>query len=100
MRVDDPGVDLAVIAALASSHSDRPLPTDLAVLGEVGLTGEIRPVSQIRARVREATRLGFKRIVLPASSVAQAEAGRGVEVTGVESVEEAWELLRAMRRNG
>ena len=99
VRVDDPGVDLAVIAALASSHLDRPLPTDLAVLGEVGLTGEIRPVSQVRARVREAVRLGFKRIVLPASSVAQAEVGRGVEVMGVDSVEAAWEILRALRRD-
>jgi DNA repair protein RadA/Sms len=98
VRVDDPGVDLAVVAALASSHLDRALPADVAVIGEVGLTGEVRPVSQARARVREAVRLGFTRLVLPASSVDQADAGAGVETYGVESVEEAWETLRGLTR--
>lgn len=94
VRIDDPGVDLAVIAALASSFVDRAQPVDLAVLGEVGLTGEVRAVSQARARVREAARLGFQRIVLPTASLTQAaESGDEIEVIGVESVEDAWEVL-------
>lgn len=94
VRIDDPGVDLAVIAALASSFVDRAQPADLVVIGEVGLTGEVRAVSQARARVREAARLGFKRIVLPAASREQAiESGEEIEAMGVESVEEAWEML-------
>ncbi len=94
VRIDDPGVDLAVIAALASSFVDRAQPVDLAVIGEVGLTGEIRAVSQARARVREAARLGFQRIVLPTASLTQAaESGDEIEVIGVESVEDAWEVL-------
>ena len=68
VRMDDPGVDLAVIAALASSFVDRSQPADLVIIGEVGLTGEVRAVSQAAARVREAARLGFKRIVLPAGA--------------------------------
>ncbi len=94
VRVDDPGADLAVVACLASSFVDRPLPTDLVVLGEVGLTGEVRPVSQARARVREAGRLGFRRILLPRSSLKQAAPEAGLEATPVESVDEAWEALR------
>jgi DNA repair protein RadA/Sms len=94
VRIDDPGVDLAVITALASSFVDRAEPADLVVIGEVGLTGEVRAVSQARARVREAARLGFKRIVLPAASLEQAtESEDGIEAVGVESVEEAWEIL-------
>jgi DNA repair protein RadA/Sms len=71
VRVDDPGVDLAVVAALASSYVDRPLPNDLVVLGEVGLTGEVRAVGQVRARVREAERMGFERLLLPQASLAR-----------------------------
>lgn len=94
VRVDDPGTDLAVVASLASSFVDRPLATDLAVLGEVGLTGEVRPVSQVRARVREARRLGFRRVVLPRASLEQAGSEASLEVVPVESVDEAWETLR------
>jgi DNA repair protein RadA/Sms len=93
VRVDDPGVDLAVIAALASSYLNRPLATDLAVIGEVGLTGEVRPVGQARARAREALRLGFRRLVVPRANVAQIDGGSDGEVVAVESVEEAWEVL-------
>jgi len=100
VRVDDPGVDLAVIAAMASSYVDRALPTDLVVLGEVGLTGEVRPVSQPRARVQEAVRLGFRRLVIPAGSADQVGSTGSLEVRAVESVEEAWEILAALGATG
>jgi DNA repair protein RadA/Sms len=100
VRIDEPGVDLAVVAALASSYLDRSLPTDLAVIGEVGLTGEVRPVSQARARVQEVVRLGFRRLVLPATSLEQVKAPKGVEAMGVESVEDAWQALAALPRSG
>jgi len=96
VRIDDPGVDLAVVASLASSYVDRALPTDLIVLGEVALTGEVRPVSQARTRVKEAARLGFARVIMPRASAAQAAAPKGMEVLGVESVDEAWEVLRGL----
>ena len=63
-RIDDPGADLAIITALASSLREKPVPLDLLVLGEVGLTGEVRRVQDLAARVREAGRHGFKQVVL------------------------------------
>ena len=93
VRLDDPGVDLAVVAALASSFCDKPLPPRTLVLGEVGLTGEVRPVTQLRARLKEASRLGFARAVVGAEEAAKA-ADAGLEVEAVATVSEAWEALR------
>jgi DNA repair protein RadA/Sms len=96
VRIDDPGTDLAVIAALASSHVDRTLPTDLVIVGEVALTGEVRAVSQARARLVEAARLGFRRAVVP-SGAADAARSAGIRnAAAVESVEAMWEALRAL----
>jgi DNA repair protein RadA/Sms len=98
VRIDDPGTDLAVVAALASSYVDRALPVDLMVVGEVALTGEVRPVSQPRARLQEAARLGFRRAVVPASALDHARAAGILEPVGIESVEEAWEILRGFEQ--
>jgi DNA repair protein RadA/Sms len=98
VRVDDPGTDLAVVAALASSYVDRALPVDLVVIGEVALTGEVRPVSQPRARLQEAARLGFRRAVVPASALDHARAAGIAEPLAIESVEEAWEALRDLEQ--
>lgn len=65
LRVSDPALDLAVVAAVLSSNVDQPIETDVAMCGEIGLSGEIRPVSRIEQRIGEAQRLGFSRIVLP-----------------------------------
>jgi DNA repair protein RadA/Sms len=64
MRVQEPVADLAVIAALASSVADRPLPSRAVFLGEVGLGGEIRPVSQVERRLAEAAKLGMTQAYL------------------------------------
>jgi DNA repair protein RadA/Sms len=86
--LDEPAVDLGIAAAVASSFRERPLSPDTVLLGEVGLGGELRAVPRVDARVREATKLGFRQCVLPASS-------------GVENVQEgkddvpAIKLLRA-----
>jgi DNA repair protein RadA/Sms len=93
VRIDDPGVDLAILAALASSYLDKAIPRGTLVLGEVGLTGEVRPVSQLRARLREAARLGFTRAVVGAEDSAKI-ADTGLEVHTVASVREAWDALR------
>ena len=63
LRVDDPAVDLAVAAAIASAYRERPLPADVVVLGEIGLTGELRPAGQMEQRLREAQRLDFGGVV-------------------------------------
>ena len=69
LRVTDPAMDLAVIAAILSSNVDTAIDGDVALTGEVGLSGEIRPVGRIEQRVAEAQRLGFSRIVVPAANV-------------------------------
>ncbi len=65
LQLDEPAADLAAVVALASSYLDKPVPGDLAAIGEVGLTGELRSVSQLAQRVAEVRRLGFKRCVVP-----------------------------------
>ena len=69
LRVTDPAIDLAVIAAILSSNVDTAIDSDVCLTGEVGLSGEIRPVSRIEQRIAEAERLGFARIVIPAANV-------------------------------
>ena len=69
LRVREPAADLPLALAIASSHRDKPVPGDLVALGEVGLSGELRSVSQLERRLAEAERLGFKRCVLPQGSM-------------------------------
>jgi DNA repair protein RadA/Sms len=69
LRVREPAADLALALAIASSHRDRPVPGDLVAVGEVGLSGELRSISQLERRLVEAERLGFKRCVLPQGSM-------------------------------
>jgi len=66
LSLDEPAADLAAVIALASSYLDRPVPSGLAAIGEVGLTGELRMVNQLEQRISEARRLGFKKCVVPA----------------------------------
>jgi DNA repair protein RadA/Sms len=68
VRLNDPGSDLAVCIALASAALDKPVPADLAVLGEVGLGGEVRHVPHVERRVNEAVRMGFRRVILPSNA--------------------------------
>jgi DNA repair protein RadA/Sms len=93
LSVDDPAADLAAVAALASSFRDRALPPRTLVLGEVGLAGEVRAVSQPEIRLAEAARLGFERAILPAANARHAEAPAGIVLDGVETVAEALDRL-------
>ena len=65
LRINEPGADLAVAAALTSALSGMPLPNEMVVFGEIGLSGEVRPVSQIAARLKEASKLGFSKAMTP-----------------------------------
>jgi DNA repair protein RadA/Sms len=88
-RLDDPAADLAILAALASSLRERPVPADTLVLGEVGLTGEVRRVADRDSRLREAARHGFRRAVL-AEPGGDAQPGpEGLELITADSVEAA-----------
>jgi DNA repair protein RadA/Sms len=93
LEVDEPAADLGVIAAIASSYRNLPVPADTAVFGEVGLTGEVRGSLQAQARAREAQSLGFKRLILPLSNKTGLEKLLGIRVIGVKTVEEALDEL-------
>ena len=69
LRVTDPAIDLSVVAAVLSSNGDMPIESDVCMAGEVGLSGEIRPVARIEQRVAEAQKLGFHRILIPAHNI-------------------------------
>jgi DNA repair protein RadA/Sms len=86
IRVIEPAADLAVALAVAGAHLNRPLPDGTVAVGEVALSGEVRPVSQADARLAEAARLGFRRAIVPPGT---APRGRGIEPIPVASIEEA-----------
>jgi DNA repair protein RadA/Sms len=91
LQIDEPALDLGVIAAVLSSQRNRPIKVDVALFGEVGLLGEIRSVSQADLRAREAAALGFRRIIVPQSNVEEIRAD--IDVAGVKRVEEFADLL-------
>jgi len=93
VRLDEPGIDLAVVAAVASSFTDRPIPENTVVLGEVGLTGEVRAIGQVEIRLAEIRKMGFTRCLLPASNRTRAPAMKDIELIGVKNVEETVEAL-------
>ena len=89
LELDEPAADLATVLAAASSFLDRPLGMDLAAIGEVGLSGEIRSVSALEQRLSETARLGFKRCVIPAHSRDELHAPKGLKLIPVRSIGEA-----------
>ncbi len=90
LQIDEPAADLAVAVAVASSVKDRPIHADMAFVGEVGLSGELRAVSQLEARLKEAAKLGFKRCVVPRSAAKKAsQSVKGIELIGCRNLKEA-----------
>jgi len=92
LKVQDPAIDLAVLAAVLSSNMDIALDAGTCLCGEVGLAGEIRPVNRIEQRIAEAQKLGFKRILIPAEQKIDAKR-YSIEVVGVKKVTDAFRLL-------
>ena len=95
LRLDDTACDLAVVLAVTSSLTDKPIPDDMLAIGEVGLGGEVRSVGNIDTRLREAARIGFSRVVLPKHSLAQLDTKQypALELLGVSSIRSAIALL-------
>ncbi len=89
LRLDEPGADLPVILAVASSYLDKTIPADLAAIGEVGLTGEIRSVSNMNQRLAEIVRLGFKKCIIPYKSAEKLEIPKELTVYQVKNLREA-----------
>ena len=94
LKVSDPAIDLAVISAILSSSLDIAIDRTVCMTGEVGLSGEIRPVSRIEQRISEAAKLGFERIIIPKSNMHGLEKRKlGIELVPVTKVEEAFKHL-------
>ena len=98
LSLDEPAADLATVLAIASSFLDRPLGADLAAIGEVGLSGEIRSVSVINQRLSEISRLGFRRCVIPAHVKDELKQIEGLKLIPVRNVAEA--LAAVLKKNG
>ncbi len=92
LKIEEPAADLGVALAIASSFREVPVAPDLAVIGEVGLSGELRSVSQVEKRLNEALKLGFKRCLLPKAVQRTAQRVAGMESLGARSLHEALEV--------
>lgn len=94
LRVNDPAIDLAVISAILSSNMDVSIGSDVCMAGEIGLSGEIRPISRIEQRIGEAQKLGFKQFVLPKYNLQGIDTSKlKIELIPVRKVEEAFRAL-------
>jgi DNA repair protein RadA/Sms len=93
LRVDDPAIDLAVVAALLSSYQDQPLKTGLVFAAEVGLSGELRPVSRLDQRIQESGKLGYKRIIVSEIGKSQENPKGEIEVLPAAMVGELLQII-------
>ena len=92
LQLDEPGADLPVVLAVASSYRDQPISNDTVAIGEVGLTGEIRSVSNMSQRLGEVVRLGFKKCIIPRNGSEKLEIPEGLTVYRVRNLREAIEV--------
>jgi DNA repair protein RadA/Sms len=93
VKIDEPAVDMGIVAAVASSFLDRPIQKETIIFGEVGLTGEVRAVSHVETRVAEAKKMGFTRCLVPHSNLKRMTEIKGIELIGIKTVSEAMEEL-------
>lgn len=94
LRVNDPAIDLAVISSVLSSNLDLAIPSNICMTGEIGLSGEIRPVMRVDQRISEAEKLGFKRIIIPDFNSGMIDKKKyKIEILGASKVDEAFKIL-------
>jgi DNA repair protein RadA/Sms len=94
IKVNDPAIDLAVISAILSSNVDIAIEKQVCVAGEIGLSGEIRPINRIEQRILEAEKLGFTKMIIPDFNVKALNIGKiNMEIVMVKKVEEAFRVL-------
>ena len=91
--LDEPGADLPVVLAVASSYRDAPIADDLTAIGEVGLSGEIRSISHLEQRLTEVHRLGFTQCMIPARRARELKPLPGLELLPVQNIAQALRLL-------
>lgn len=95
MKITEPANDLAMAMAIASSYFDKSMPADCAVLGEIGLSGELRAVSQLSARINEASKIGFRKIILPKLRRKLEDVPQGVQLIECRNIAEALRIIGA-----
>lgn len=94
VRIDEPAIDLAIATGIYSSFKDIPIDSETVVLGEIGLSGEIRTISYIEKRLNEAIKLGFKKILIPKNNLKSLKnSTKDIQIIGVERIKEAIEIL-------
>lgn len=93
VKVDEPAVDLGIVSAIASSFFDKPVKESTLVFGEIGLTGEVRGISQAESRVHEARKMGFRRCLLPGNNLKHLKGLTDIEMVGVQTISELVDLL-------
>ena len=99
MSLTEPAADLALCAAVASSNKNRAIGGDWAVMGEVGLAGEVRAISQAERRISECARLGFNNVIVPKFNLRNLRVPEHVRLIGVETVSQALGELELFRRD-
>ncbi len=93
VKIDETAIDLAVAMSICSSYKDIPIDSETVILGEVGLSGEVRTISYLDKRVNEAAKLGFKRIIVPKSNLKGYNSKKDFEIIGVEKIKDALDKL-------
>jgi DNA repair protein RadA/Sms len=93
IRIDEPAIDLGIVATIASSFLNKPIPRNTVVFGEVGLSGEVRGVSQTETRMKDAVKMGFSRAILSKKSIKAMKAKPGIELIGISSIQDLLEAL-------
>ena len=93
IKIEDPAADLAVSLSVSSAFRDQKIASDMVVLGEVGLAGEIRSITQAALRINEAHKLGFRQVVLPKNNCKGLKTNSEIELIPVSSLKEAWDIV-------
>jgi len=94
IKIGEPAIDLGIILSVASSFKGISLPKDLVVIGEVGLTGEVRAVNMIEKRIKEAEKLGFKKCIIPENNKKLLKDSYKLDIIGVKNIGEALKILK------
>ena len=98
IKLNEPSIDLGIVCVCASSFKNVPIPKDTVIMGEVGLTGEVRRINMIEKRLKEAEKLGFKRCIIPENNKKHLEEKFKMELIGVKNIEEALRALGLKNR--
>ena len=93
LKINEPSIDLGIVMATASSFKNKPIPKDMVIMGEVGLTGEIRRINLIEKRVKEAERLGFKSCIIPESNKKDLKDNYKLDIIGIKNINEAMKKI-------